>query len=809
MLRLENGSFSLGLSDQGTLDSLVLGGDSHAMNWVIHPDLLKETGYPDYDKRFGALSLTANGRPMESGGPAKPEVARAGEGEAVVRHRFGSVSAEQAYSLAADGSSVRWALTLRNEGEREAEISSCSVWFSLSYVMFRDEDVLRNMNRSCAVFPHIGGDYPKFAAMRRSNGAPHLGVFGLRGRVATLGSYCRYENRFLEQVSPSLDGIVFHKLYLVDDGTACGESAEADWIYGDGYGKLVLGPGEKAEWEFRFAPFADRDDFYAKAAALGHPRWTYTPVLSREGLFEAKLDAADGAAPERIEIREMTPDGPRTTDVTAELGRGASGRYRLRLPIGEPGERKLVARFADGSEDVLVWNVLESLDVILEKRAEWLCEHRFAGADADPRPYAFLPLSNQGESLGKVAFLLQKNLLTKPNPDQIAKAELCAVHDVRGHWFENGDFQAPRRVYGEFYRIFDLDYIAHVYYLLSRCPADTLKLGDRRTYLRWAAEVLIVRLDPDQHESAREKNETRLNGVFILYVAELLRDLRAEGETELFDRLSGLWRRFAKEIAEQSGGYQGAVTEHYFDNAGFGPTCQTLCLTGETELAEKYGQLLLANIGFSNDYRSQNPDRWWEALAYMIHSLWGGLVAASALAAYERLRDPEYAEAAYRSTMAMFACYDWNVRSTAKRLRPGEAASTFSVAAPNLNKPELSRNRFGQSVFYDPEDELFSKLFDGASGDDWDMGEELAAYLLGFGVSTVLYRKDGELICLNGYAEPDGDGWLVTSYAPYPRKYLFLEEDVVYEVPEGADGRRVRFADGRFGPSDDKSQATA
>ncbi|MEO2255423.1 hypothetical protein ABGV43_00415 [Paenibacillus amylolyticus] len=68
----------------------------------------------------------------------------------------------------------------------------------------------------------------------------------------------------------------------------------------------------------------------------------------------------------------------------------------------------------------------------------------------------------------------------------------------------------------------------------------------------------------------------------------------------------------------------------------------------------------------------------------MIHSLWGGLAASSTLVAYEHLGDPEYLEAAYRSTMAIFHCYDWNVRSTLRRLEQSEAASRRGVSAKSF-----------------------------------------------------------------------------------------------------------------------------
>jgi hypothetical protein len=252
---------------------------------------------------------------------------------------------------------------------------------------------------------------------------------------------------------------------------------------------------------------------------------------------------------------------------------------------------------------------------------------------------------------------------------------------------------------------------------------------------------------------------------------------------------------------KETEGYRGAITEHYYDNAGFGPTCEALCRIGLNEAAEAYGQLILANIGFSNDYRAQNPDRWWEALSYMIHSLWGGLVAASARVAYEHLHNPEYLEAAYRATMAVFNCYDWHVRSTPRRLQPGEAASTFSVAAPNLNQPSLSRNRFGQSVFRNTNDPLFKELFANATGDDWDMGEELTAYLLGFGTTTYLYRDNyGQLRCINGHVTKMDGSWIVSSYAAYPQNYLFLEDCLVFKAERGNMVPQIQLKEGKFIP---------
>jgi hypothetical protein len=151
--------------------------------------------------------------------------------------------------------------------------------------------------------------------------------------------------------------------------------------------------------------------------------------------------------------------------------------------------------------------------------------------------------------------------------------------------------------------------------------------------------------------------------------------------------------------------------------------------------------------------------------------------------------------------MAVFNCYDWNVRSTPRRLQPGEAASTYSIAAPNLNMPSLSRNRFGQSVFRDAEDPLFQRLFANASGDDWDMGEELVSYLLGFGTTTYLYRDDtGKMCCVNGFIEESEGVWNITSYAAYPQRYVLLEDNLTYKSAKGQIIPRVQIKDGEIQP---------
>lgn len=802
---LENATFALEFTSRGAVKSLRFKDDPSAMNWVVDPEYLLEAGYSDtMDKLFGEWSAVVEGKTINSSDYI-PTRMQASENSLTVGFHAEMLEVDLTYTL--EEERLRWGITCRNALDVPITLDGLHIWFSLAYIMFRDENVLRNMQQSCALFAHTGGDFAKFAAIRRSHEVPHLGVYGQEGTTAAFGSFCRYENRFMEQVSPSLDGVVFHRLGLVENGVSMPELAATDWIYGENYRSVTLKAGQQLRWEYVFTACQGREDFYRKALEYGHPRWSYTPVLTEGGPFEAELELPLGQKVKSLRL--VTADGPSAgerglaaEDITRLVTRNeqqAEGFYQIRYHPHDPGERRLELIMEDGRRDILVWNVLKPIDQMLEKRAEWLCQHSYDETGQAGRPHAFLPLSNQGESLGKLNFLLMKNKLAAPVAEQVYKAEASAVFDLRNHWFEDGDFTRPRALYGSFYRIFDLDYIAHVFYLLSQMEGALLKLNSPQTYLQWAAEVMSIRLDPACHAGQREQDETGLSGVFMLYIDDLLAGLEAAGMEGWYDKLKGLWESFGERLSHDTREFAGAVTEHFYDNAGFGPTCETLLHLGMSEEAEKYGQLILANIGFSNDYRGQNPDRWWEALSYMIHSLWGGLVAASSRVAYEHLGNPEYLEASYRATMAVFNCYDWNVSSTPRRLQPGEAASTFSVVAPNLNMPMLSRNRFGQSVFQHVDDPLFAALFSSVTADDWDMGEELVAYLLGFGTTAYVYRlASGKLKCINGYLSEEQRGIRITSYAAYPQKIVMLEEGLSLQAKPGRQLREAWLQEGEL-----------
>ncbi len=442
--------------------------------------------------------------------------------------------------------------------------------------------------------------------------------------------------------------------------------------------------------------------------------------------------------------------------------------------------------FVDGTSDIGVFNVMSSISKMLRQRADYVSDHSYSGKGGKI-PYSFGPVSNQGESLGKMSFVLQECLLDNQvlNPDKkIQQVEESAVKYVRPKWFEHGEFRHPAKLYGDFYRVMDLEYIAHIFYLLAQCPSNVLRLHSPKEYLSWAAQIFDVRVNPDLHDNQRGKEEAQMLGTYFLYINDLLTALKKNGLNQEYEEISKSWQNVTKRMAKESGELKAAMTEHFFDNAGFGPAAGALAIAGETKAARIYGELLKANIGFSNDFRSQSPDRWWEALSYMVHALWGGITASAAQIAGEKLGDVDLVEAAYRATNAVLYMYDLNASTTNRILKPGEAASTYSIAGPNVNRPDLSRNRFGQSIFAS-DGGIFARLFpDGYTGqDDWDMGEELVAYLNGFGQKTFIYSDaNGNYHAVNGNISQEKEKvYNVTSFAPYVLEYVDLDNQKVFK----------------------------
>ncbi|WP_432564168.1 hypothetical protein [Kineococcus sp. SYSU DK003] len=791
--RKANAGFEARFSDAGHLVSLVARVDALGTNWVVDPAYLREVGYDEADKSFGEVSLVADGRRCSS-----VEAPRTVDASDPLRQRvsleLAGLRLQTTYDLGADPQAVEFRVSVHNPGGSAVRLDHLAVWTPFAHVMFRDGDVRRNMDHSVAAFPSISPDFTKLALHRRSGTAPHLGLFATGGRTLSIGTWCAWTNRFFENASPSLDGVLFHQLVLAG-GYPEGPEPVSDWIYPRN--PVTLAAGERRVWSYRIAPFTDRADFAAQAHRLGHPVVHAEPLTVVGGTLRVTLDPPAGRSVQRVSLRHGDHRNLQEQDVTAHLTSRA-GRSVLEVPVEAAGEHQVLITLDDGRLDQVVVNVTEPLEQVLAARTRHVADVLYTGPDG-PVPHAFTPVSNQGESLGKLTLVLARNLAGDLDVEQVRKVERSVVHYVRPKWFTDGDLRRPARLYGQFYRVMDFEYIAHLLLLLSRFDDGTLTENPARTYLQWAADVFELRVNPDLHADERGKEESQMLGVYFLYVDELLADLHAAGLEERHRAIAGVWRDVVDRVAAQAPTYAGAVTEHFYDNAGFGPTAGALCTAGRLPEGLRYAELLEANIGYSNDFRAQAPDRWWEALSFMVHSLWGGLAAAAMLKVYEAHPDTRFLLAAYRATVAVLYCYDTAATTTALRLGPGEAASTYSVAGPHVNRPDLSRNRFGQSTFA-RDGGIFTRLFpDGSITPDWDMGEELVAYLDGFGRKTFLHTDaDGEVRAVNGSVERTAEGYRVTSHAPYPLQFHFHERGIhlVLDEPTAV----VDLVDGAFHP---------
>lgn len=789
---MENQSFTVEFSPDGNVSKIILKKDPSQMNWVVDEGYLDQVHYDDKDKLFGNFSISIDDKKYNSH-EIRAEMSLSKE-SATVSYVLDGAELLFKYDLSQSADSLFWTIQLTNRTDTDVYISDFRVWSSFAYVMYRINDLNMQTEHSAAVFPSISKDFTKMACVRRSNHAPHLGIYQLNGETKSVGTYCEYENLFFENVSPSLDGILFHQLIFA--GGYPEGFVNSDWIYSkDG---ISVKANTAEEWQFVLEAFENQDDFYRVGKKYGHPVYQLEPLaVTREPYdFSFSLPSGTALRDAYVEFKDANEDCKRRNLMSCIHSNGSE--YTSALIFEEPGEHKISIELDNHKTDSIIMNVMKPIQSIFTQRAQYISNVLYSGPKGE-FPHSYSPVSNQGESLGKLSFILKKNLLgATPDLSEVQKVEESCVHYIRPKWFVNGDFRKPAFLYGDFYRCMDFEYIGHVFYLLSRFDAKILKYNSPDTYLEWAAEVFRLRVNPDLHQTARGKEEARMLGTYFLYINGLLDEMKNRGLTGKYHEIHALWSDLAAKVAKDSETYKAAVTEHFYDNAGFGPAAGALASSGHPEAARKYGELLLANIGFSNDFRAQNPDRWWESLSYMIHSLWGGLTAAATLKVYEELHDTRYLKAAYRATAGILYCYDSDAKATDHRLKSGEAASTYSVGGPHMNRPDLSRNRFGQSTFY-RDGGIFAKLFSREEEtSDWDMGEELAAYLDGFGKKTFLYKEDNQIKVINGCTEDTDQGLLIRSYAPYPTEYHFYDGDSHFISGDGETVREIYFHEGRF-----------
>ncbi|WP_122646063.1 hypothetical protein [Enterococcus mediterraneensis] len=779
---IENNNLQLAVNKQGYVSHIYQKNDPYKMNWVIEDSYLDIAEYHQKDKLFGHFDITINGKKYSST-EVIPEIVETSE-EITVIFSLSNVTVDMAYSVDNLGEGLCWKIRLSNQSSEQVNITDFGVWASLAYVMFRDKDVLRNIHNSAAIFSSISTNYTKVNAVRRDNTGGNLGLYQVRGKTLSIGTYCDYENLFFENVSPSLDGLIFHKLILAGGYPEAFENR--DWIYSKE--TLTLEQNETREWIYVFKSNSDQKDFDQQGLTLGHPKIEYTPLNILGETARLTIELPENQTIAAIKIWYKKDEKLQYLDLSEKITVEDETTVVTFKPICL-GEHKAVVTLADGTEDFVVFNVMDALEKVIEERAAYICDSLYNGKSGNV-PYAFEPVSNQGESLGKLNLVLKKNLLGQLDIEQVRKVEESAVRYVRPKWFINGDFTKPRKLYGEFYRCMDFEYIGHLFYLLSEFDDEVLLLNDSKTYLNWAADVFNLRVNPDLHEDERGKEEAQMLGVYFLYIQELLKKLKENNMLDTYQAINSLWQKVTERVANETSSYKAAITEHYYDNAGFGPTAGALSESGYYESAEKYGQLLLANIGYSNDFRGQNPDRWWEALSYMIHSLWGGVTAAATFKVFDALKDTDYLEASYRATAGILYCYDTHSTTTLE-LEKGMAASTYAVAGPHLNRPDLSRERFGQATFF-RDGGIFARLFENDSQTpDWDMGEELVAYLESFGQKTFIIKENGSYKVINGSFEEKDDEFIFTSFAPYANQFYLIEEGKIHLLNEPIVNKRV------------------
>lgn len=226
---MRNGKFIVDLSPSGIVSSLVFTKDSHEMNWVVSEDYLREMNYfeENKDKLFGSFTIVANGNKISSNALI-PTISEE-DNKAIVLYSYKKIlDIVFTYDLSKSEHLI-WEIELVNRSKKEIFISEFGVWISLTYVMYRINNLSLQTDHSTAVFPSISKNFTKIACVRRSNTAPHLGIFQLAGESQSVGTYCCYENLFFENASPSLDGILFHKLMLA--GGYPEEFESSDWIY--------------------------------------------------------------------------------------------------------------------------------------------------------------------------------------------------------------------------------------------------------------------------------------------------------------------------------------------------------------------------------------------------------------------------------------------------------------------------------------------------------------------------------------------------------------------------------------------------
>ena len=65
---------------------------------------------------------------------------------------------------------------------------------------------------------------------------------------------------------------------------------------------------------------------------------------------------------------------------------------------------------------------------------------------------------------------------------------------------------------------------------------------------------------------------------------------------EQYNKIKAIWESVMDKIDGEAKTYKAAITEHFYDNAGFGPTAGALCESGRIESAKQYGEPMILGL---------------------------------------------------------------------------------------------------------------------------------------------------------------------------------------------------------------------
>src|SRR5699024_8156198 len=223
------------------------------------------------------------------------------------------------------------------------------------------------------------------AVMRRSKNEPSIGMYQTEGETLSVGTYCQFENKFYEDVSPSLDGLLSHRLVFA--GGVSQEGELDDWIYSRK--QMIVENGESKSWKYSIEPIKTQKSFYQTAKKLGQPIIEYESLNYVDHPMHFYVDYLEDI---HFAIDYWMQEGKLKKQLLEVKNSDVKGTTVVQGTANYPGEHVLRFSFKDGREDQVIYNVSNSIQVMIKDRVDYICNNLYV----DKSPYPFLPESKQG-----------------------------------------------------------------------------------------------------------------------------------------------------------------------------------------------------------------------------------------------------------------------------------------------------------------------------------------------------------------------------------------------------------------------------